>query len=81
MFTVHFLFVGMTCSRYKGPLVYITAIRVLEIEQYSFVKSPLEIVVVVSICILLICCLYFVVCFCGPALWALYCVVTCRDQI
>ena len=59
MFTAPFLFVGMTCSRYKGPLVYITAIRVLEIVQYLFCKSPLEVVVVMSICVLLICSLYF----------------------
>ena len=59
MFTAHFLFVGMTCSGYKEPLVYITAIRVLEIVQYTFCKSPLEVVVVMSICVLLIFCLYF----------------------
>ena len=78
---VHRLFFvwGLTCSSYKGPLVYITAIRVLEIVQYSFCKSPLKLVVVMSICILLIC--HFVFCFCGPALWALYCVVICKDQI
>ena len=35
MFTDLILFVGMTCSRYKGPLVYITAIMVLEIVKYS----------------------------------------------
>ena len=57
MFTV--LFVGMTYSVYKEPLVYITAIRVLEIVQYTFCKSPLEVVVVISICVLLIYCLYF----------------------
>ena len=70
MFTTLFLFVDMTCSRYKGPLVYITGIIVLEIVQYTFCKSLLELVVVVSICILLI----FILCFafCGPALWALY---------
>ena len=34
---------------------------VLEIVQYSFHKPLLELVVVVPICILLICCLYFVV--------------------
>ena len=67
MFTACFLlFVSMTCSRYKIPLFYITAIRVLEIVQYSFCKSPLEVVVVMSICILLIFPLYFVFCCCGP---------------
>ena len=60
MLTAHFLFVGMTCSVYKEPLVYITALRVLEIMQYSFCKSPLEIVMAMSICILFIYHLYFV---------------------
>ena len=60
MFTAHFLVVGMTCSVYKEPLVYIIAIRVLEIVQYTFFKSSLEVVVVMSICILFIYCLYFV---------------------
>ena len=32
------LFVGVTSGRFKGPLVYIMAIRVLEIVQYSFVN-------------------------------------------
>ena len=54
MFTAHFLFLGMTCSVYKEPLVYITTVRVLEIVQYIFCKSPLEVVVVMSICILLL---------------------------
>ena len=60
MFTAHFLFVGMTCSVYKEPLVCITAIRVLEIVQYTFCKSPLQVVVAVSIYILFIYHLYFV---------------------
>ena len=51
---------------HKGPLVYITAVMVVEIVQYSFYKSPLELVVVVPICILLIYCLYFVVLHYGP---------------
>ena len=58
-----FLFVSMTCSMYKGPLVYITVIMVLGIVQYSFCKLSLKVVVVVPICILLICHLYFVLLF------------------
>ena len=34
-----FWFVSMTCSVYKGPLVYITAVMVLKIVQYSFVDA------------------------------------------
>ena len=75
-----FLFVGMTCSRYKGPLVYITAIRVLEIVQYAFVNPHgssgghvnLYFVVIISILCFAFCC---------PVLWALYCVIIHRDQI
>ena len=59
-----------------GPWVYITAVMILQIVQYPFCKSPLELVVVVSICILY---LYFV--FCGPLLWALHCVIIHRDQV
>ena len=66
MFTACFLFVGMTCSRYKGPLVY--SHQGIGDCAVLFCKSPLEVVVVVSICIFLICHLYFVFCFCGPAL-------------
>ena len=52
---------------------------ILEIVQHSFCKSPLELVVVMPICQFVICILYCV--FCGPALWALHCVVTVhRDQ-
>ena len=79
MFTALFLFVSMTCSKYKESLVYITAIMVLEIVQYSFCKSPLELVVGVPTGILLICYLHFV--FCGPASQALHCVIIHRDQI
>ena len=46
---------------------------ILEIVQYSFCKSPLELVVVMPICVL-----NFV--FCGPALQALHCVINHRDQ-
>ena len=63
---VFFWFVSMTCSMYKGPLVYITAIMILAIVQYSFCKSPLEVVVVVPICVLLICYLYL----CFAFLWS-----------
>ena len=55
-----------------------TAVMILEIVQYSFCKSLLELVVVVPICNLLICILNFV--FCGPVLQALNCVIICRDQ-
>ena len=51
---------------------------ILEIVQHSFCKSPLELVVVVPICNLSICSLYFM--FYGPALWALHCVIVHRDQ-
>ena len=33
-----FWYVSKTCSMYKGPLVYITAIMVLKFVQYSFVN-------------------------------------------
>ena len=69
-----YLFVGVTCSEViKVPWVYITAVMILETVQYSFCKSPLELVVVVSISIL-----HFV--FCDPVLWALHCVIISRDQ-
>ena len=54
----------------KETWVYITAVMVLEIVQYSFCKSPLELVIVVKICIIYFSCL---------AVKALHCVSICRD--
>ena len=36
------LFVSVTCSKFNEHLVYITAIRILEIVQYSFVNAYLN---------------------------------------
>ena len=61
------LFVGMTCSRYKRPMVYHQGIGDCAV---LFCKSPLELVVVVPSCILLLlfvfCDLPFVVLHYGP---------------
>ena len=51
-----------------------------KIVQYSFCKSPLEIVVVLPICILLHWLFVFCILFCGPALWALNWVVIRRTK-
>ena len=63
------LFVGVICSNssYKVPWVYITAVMILEIVQYSFCKSPMELVMDVPICIL-----YFVVLCYGPFIVSLF---------
>ena len=66
MFTVHFLFVGMTwwlVVSIKDPWSALQPSGYWKIVHYSFCKSPLEIVVVLSICILLISHLHFVFCF------------------
>ena len=47
--------------------------------QYSFGKSPLEIVEVLPICILLHWSFVFCILFCGSALQALNCVIICRE--
>ena len=70
--------------KYKGPWLYVTAVMILETVQYSFCKSPLELVVVVSICILWssvmgpsLCChsqgpmWYFVACHTRSNMWGL----------
>ena len=65
----------------KDPWSALQPLGYWKIVQYSFCKSPLEIVMVLSICILLYLPFVFCILFCGPALQALNCVIVCRDQI
>ena len=81
MFTAHFCLWVWLVANIKDPWSVLQPSGYWKIVQYSFCKYPLEIVVVLSICILLNLSFAFWILFCGPVLWVLYCVVVCRDQI
>ena len=81
MFTVCFCLWVWLVESIKDPWSALQLSGYWKIVQYSFCKSPLEIVVVLSICILLYSSFVFCILFCGPVLWALYSVIICRDQI